>query len=362
MHSRSPGCKHSHANRRGECVKFENDARGLIVNSVKLEPNTFFRRIPLAPHQMRDRVTRTEDAIVLCHLGVPRLDRDQWSLTIDGLVEHPLALRFADLLRYPKTEVASFHQCAGSPLQPFEPTRRVCNVTWGGARLVDLLADCRPSPAARYVWSRGADFGEFSGVAVDAYTKDMPIARVAADVLIAYEMNGNALAAEHGFPARLVVPGFYGTNSVKWLVGITLAESRATGPFTTRWYNDPLLDSAGHETGATTPVWAIAPESLIVSPAPGARIEASVEREIWGWAWADSGVASVEVRAGDQAAWRPAELEPPRGREWQRFSISWSPQHPGAATLASRATSKAGIVQPMSGRRNAVHGVPVNIV
>jgi DMSO/TMAO reductase YedYZ molybdopterin-dependent catalytic subunit len=181
-------------------------------------------------------------------------------------------------------------------------------------------------------------------------------------VFIAYELNGRALPAEHGFPARLVVPGFYGTNSVKWLMGMTIADSRATGPFTTRWYNDPVLDDAGRETGATTPVWSIAPESLIVSPAPDATIEASVEHEIWGWAWADGGVARVEVRAGDAAAWLPAELEPSRGREWQRFSMPWSPTQPGPIALASRATSKAGVVQPMSGRRNAIHGVPLIVV
>ena len=281
--------------------------------------------------------------------------------TIDGLVEHPLTLRFDELLRYPKTELASFHQCAGSPLQPFEPTRRVCNVTWGGVRLVDLLADCRPSPAARYIWSRGADFGKFGGVAVDAYIKDLPIARVAGDVLIAYEMNGSALAAEHGFPARLVVPGFYGTNSVKWLMGITLADSRATGPFTTRWYNDPVLDSAGRETGETTPVWAIAPESLIVSPAPDATIEASVEREIWGWAWADGGVAQ---RRGPRRRRRRHGSRPSSSRRaaasGSAFRCPGRRRQPGAVTLASRATSKAGIVQPISGRRNAIHGVPVN--
>jgi DMSO/TMAO reductase YedYZ molybdopterin-dependent catalytic subunit len=334
----------------------------LIVNPVRLEPNTFFRRIPLAPHHMRDRITRTDDAIVLCHLGVPRLEREQWSLTIDGLVERPLTLRFDDLLRYPKAELTSFHQCAGSPLQPFEPTRRVCNVTWGGARLADLLADCRPTPAARYIWSRGADFGTFGDVTVDAYSKDLPIARIAEDVLIAYEINGSPLPAEHGFPARLVVPGFYGTNSVKWLVGMTLAESRASSPFTTRWYNDPVLDHAGRQTSQTTPVWSIAPESLIVAPAPDATIAASTECEIWGWAWADGGIARVEIRAGDQAAWQPAEFEAARGREWQRFSMPWSPRQPGAVTLASRATSKSGLVQPISGRRNAIHSVPVMVV
>ena len=274
------------------------------MHAVRLDPQGPFKRDPLAPHQMRDRLTRTQDVIVLCHLGVPRLERDRWSLTIDGMVERPCTLRFDDLVRYPKTEVASVHQCCGSPLAPFAPTRRVCNVRWGGVRLVDVLADCRPSAAAQYIWSYGADSGEFSGVVVEAYVKDLPIARVEADVLIAYEMNGSALPAEHGFPARLVVPGFYGTNSVKWLTRMTLVESRAPGPFTTRWYNDPVLDGTGGETGETTPVWSIAPESLIVSPMPHETIELSAEREIWGWAWADGGVRNVYVRTDDAATWR----------------------------------------------------------
>ena len=183
------------------------------MNAVRLDPPGPFKRDPLAPHQMRDRLTRTQDVIVLCHLGVPRLERDRWSLTIDGMVERPCTLRFDDLVRYPKTEVASVHQCCGSPLASFAPTRRVCNVRWGGVRLVDVLADCRPRAAAQYIWSYGADSGDFSGVVVEAYVKDLPIARVEADVLIAYEVNGSALPAEHGFPARLVVPGFYSTNS-----------------------------------------------------------------------------------------------------------------------------------------------------
>ena len=94
-------------------------------------------------------------------------------------------------------------------------------------RLFDVLADCWPSSAAKYIWSHGAHSGEFSGVVVDPYLKDLPIARVENDVLIACEMNGSALPAEHGFPARLVVPGYYGTNSVKWITRITLAERRA---------------------------------------------------------------------------------------------------------------------------------------
>src|ERR1039458_4805216 len=120
------------------------------LTRAKLDPQGFFRRIALSPHQTRDRVTRTDDTIVLCHLGVPRLYRDAWSLTVDGLATQPLTLHFADLLRYPKTELTSFHQCAGSPLQPFEPTRRICNVRWAGARLTDIIADCRATPDPRH--------------------------------------------------------------------------------------------------------------------------------------------------------------------------------------------------------------------
>jgi len=330
------------------------------VIRAKLDPHQFIRRIPLAPHQMQDRLTRVEDAIVLCHLGLPRVAREDWSLAIDGLVGRPRILSFADLMRYEKEAVTSVHQCAGSPLQPREPTQRVCNVRWAGARLTDILAECEPRSPARFVWSTGADYGDFGGVSVDAYVKDIPIERVKSDVLVAYEMNGKPLTPEHGFPARLVVPGFYGTNSVKWLTRVTLAEERASGPFTTRWYNDPMQDDGESASGRTMPVWAIAPQSVIVTPAPDAKITASKAIEIWGWAWGDGGVSQVRVNV-DDGCWQSAELEPASDRAWQRFKLSWVPIKRGAATLASRATTASGECQPASGRRNAIYRVPVKV-
>ena len=118
-----------------------------------------------------------------------------------------------------------------------------------------------------------------------AYVKDLPISRVEQDVLIAYELNGAPLAPENGFPARLVVPGFYGTNSVKWLTRVTVADARAPGPFTARWYNDPELDERGKPTGRTRPVWSIAPELIITQPAPEAHIKAGAACAVSGWAW-----------------------------------------------------------------------------
>lgn len=327
--------------------------------SVKLDPAGFHRRIPLAPHQLRERVTPSGDVIVLCHLGVPRIDKAQWSLTIDGLVERPLTLTFGDLARFPTVTVASVHQCAGSPLQPHDPTRRICNVVWSGVRLSDVLGECGVRETATFVWSYGADFGEFSGQRADCYLKDLPLSRLRDDVLIATGMNGEPLDAEHGFPARLVVPGFYGTNSTKWLTRLTLADQRAESPFTTRWYNDPVLDASGNDTGKTTPVWSIAPESVLVSPAPDDVVSASKDNDIWGWAWADGGVASVDVSFDDGASWISANVDPADGRQWQRFSLSWRPPHEGAFTLTSRARSKSGAEQPLSGWRNAIHRVAV---
>jgi hypothetical protein len=143
---------------------------------------------------------------------------------------------------------------------------------------------------------------------------------------------------------------------------MTLVERRAPGPFTTRWYNDPVLDGTGGDTGETRPVWSIVPESLIVSPMPYETIERSAERELWGWAWADGGVRNVYVRTDEAAIWRRAEIQLLHGREWQRFSIRWMPRERGAVVLASLAEAIGGLLQPISGRRNAIHDVPVNII
>jgi DMSO/TMAO reductase YedYZ molybdopterin-dependent catalytic subunit len=175
-------------------------------------------------------------------------------------------------------------------------------------------------------------------------------------------MNGAPLSPEHGAPVRLVVPGFYGTNSVKWLTRITVADQRDREPFTTRWYSDPVLDVLGEETGATTPVWALAPESVIVSPAPRETVPLGREREVWGWAWADGGVSEVWARSSETPSWQNAEVEAPRGHEWQRFRFLWTPRHRGPALLASRAVTQRGERQPLAGRRNSIYGVPIMVV
>jgi DMSO/TMAO reductase YedYZ molybdopterin-dependent catalytic subunit len=181
-----------------------------------------------------------------------------------------------------------------------------------------LLSELGVAPEARFVWSFGADSGKFGGIECGQYIKDLPLSRATSDVLLAYEMNEVALLPEHGFPVRLVVPGFYGTNSVKWLRKLELHVERAQSPFTKRWYNDPDPSGSG-----TRPVWEVAPQSVIVRPKPDAEVKAG-EVVVWGWAWADGGVSSVELSGDDghQALPSPRQTEvrtvPPASRHLPR--------------------------------------------
>ncbi len=326
---------------------------------TEMNPQTAVVAQPLQPHQLHDDITLAADLFTLCHLGVARLDRDAWRLHIDGLVEHPIILAWSDLARHERVELECIHQCQGSPMDPQTPTRRIANVRWTGVRLVDLLAQTGVKPGAKYVWSSGADWGNLGPARCDAYLKDMPIERLAPDILVAFELNGAPLSAEHGFPARLVIPGYYGTNSVKWLNRITLADQRPGGLFTTRFYNDPVLGADGKSTGQTRPVWAIAPESVIVEPAPGASVSVGDICEVWGRAWGERAVTRVAFSSDGGQHWNDVPVQPRDGARWQRFSFPWRAPRPGRYTLMSRAWDETGEVQPMSGWRNAVHQVEV---
>lgn len=322
----------------------------------EMQTDGLVRKHKLSPSAMTDRLTSAADLFVLAHLGIPQLGVEGWSLTIDGLVDRPLKLSFDELLQYPKHVVETVHQCAGSPMNPTAPMRRIANVRWGGADLATLLAEAGVSPSATHLWAFGLDHGTFAGVEQDFYLKDVPLSRLAeGDILIAYELNDEPLPLEHGFPARLIVPGFFGTNSVKWLSQLHLSDSRAESLFTTRFYNDPV---AGAEM--TRPVWQIAPESIIVSPAPDSRLSAG-DMEIWGWAWAASDVVFVDVSTDGGGTWCEAELEPRSQRSWQRFSYRWLAPQPGTYDLRCRATDIHGETQPADGARNAIYSINVSV-
>ncbi|HEX6014620.1 MAG TPA: molybdopterin-dependent oxidoreductase [Geminicoccaceae bacterium] len=331
------------------------------MNRPPTDPATGVRRVKLRPHETTDALTATGDLFVLAHLGVPRVEPARWSLVIDGLVGRARTLGLDDLRGRPKKVVEAVHQCCGSPLEPRVATRRVANVRWGGADLAALLDEVEIDARARFLWSYALDGGEFAGSSCDWFVKDLPLARLAAgEVLLAYELNGEPLPLEHGFPVRLVVPGFYGTNSVKWLWRLHLAEDRADGPFTTVFYNDSLAaEDIAAGLPPRQPVWAQAPEAIIVAPAPDAGVAAGKPTEIWGWTWSFRGIAAAEVSVDGGASFTRAALEPRRGWAWQRFSLRWRPSGRGKALLSVRAVEAGGGGQPPDEARNAIHSVPV---
>ncbi len=320
-----------------------------------MNPAQLVRRVPLKPHQLIEPITPQDDLFVLAHMGLPVVDAADWRVEVGGLVERPLSLKLEEIKRRPLRRVQTFHQCAGFPRRPDVPIRRVGNVVWGGADLAELLDEAGVRPEARYLWSVGLDHGEYDGERAEAYVKDLPLARLAeGGVLLAWEVNGEPLSLEHGWPLRLVVPGYYGTNAVKWLRRIELADRRPDGPFTTVFYNDPAPN------GGTRPVWDAPPEALIVAPAPGAAL-APEPVEIWGRAWAGAGIERVEVSVDGGASWLAAAVDPRTDWSWQRFALRWTPPAPGAYTLVPRATDSAGTVQPLDAARNAAHRVPVTV-
>lgn len=330
---------------------------GPARSAVVMDPPTPFKRLgPVSG--LKEFVTPTERVHVLAHLGVAQVDPEQWELRIDGLVERPLVLDLDELLRFPARELAAVFECYGNPLQPDLPTRSVANVVWRGVPLADLLARAGARAPARLVCFEGMDSGTFADVYCERYVKDIPLARALQDdVLVAYAMNGAPLTPEHGFPARAVVPGYFGTNSVKWLSRITLTEERPEGLFTTRLYNR-CVDRGGRER--VEPAQELDVNAVIVRPADHDRMPPG-RHLVTGWAWSASEVARVEVSTDGGASWYDSYVVAPGSAPtWQRFGFEWDAAASGSYEIRARTTDSGGRVQPNTGR-NAVHAITVTV-
>lgn len=321
------------------------------VPRVVMDPNATYRRL-VPVDRLSPPVTPSDDVYVIAHMGIARVDVAQWRLRVDGLVERPWELDYDTLTALPATEVTAVLECFGNPVEPEVATRRVGNVVWRGVRLAHLLERAGVRPEARYVCPEGLDFGSFANVHSDRYVKDLPLARALdPDVLVAWAMNGEPLTAEHGFPARVFVPGYFGTNAVKWLSRITLAAARPDSLFTTRLYNRRV-------DGEMQPVRELDVHAVIVTPSDGATL-ARGRHTIAGWAWSHWPVRAVEVSTDDGGTWQAARVVP-RGpdQQWQAFTCAWDAAAPGRYELHVRATDEHARVQPSAGR-NRIHTISV---
>jgi DMSO/TMAO reductase YedYZ molybdopterin-dependent catalytic subunit len=328
-----------------------------------IDPRGGYVRHPPTPHLLNTFITPDSQLFQTVHMGEPNIDSDKYVIAIDGLVKKPYSLTLEQLKLFPSTTFTSFHECYGPPM--LEPTRnywRIGNVRWKGVEMRRLIERAGLEDEGKFVWCEGLDSGTFAGVRADRYQKDVPLEKVLlGEAILAYEMNGKPLERDRGGPVRVIVPGWFGTNSVKWLSRVEVREGRAQGPFTTKFYNERIPEGEVGE-GEMRPVWAVQPNSMIVCPGEGERIMGSDgEIEVWGWAWGEGGVERVSVSVDNGVSWIESNVEEKVDFSWQRFGVKMKLE-PGKHRLIARATSKGGLMQPMEGRRNHVHAVEMEFI
>ncbi|GLZ48370.1 sulfite oxidase [Actinomycetospora sp. NBRC 106375] len=307
-----------------------------------------------APARLAAPTTPVDALYVIGHFGIAHVPAEGWRLRVDGRVDRPLELDLDALRALPDRTVHAVLECFGNPLRPDEPTRRAGNVVWRGAPVAAVL-DLAGASDGPVLVAQGHDRGVFDDTPCTEYLKDLPLDVVRERGILAYEMNGEPLTAEHGHPVRLFVPGYFGTNNVKWLRSLTVSDRRPEHLFTTTLYQ-----RRAPGTGALEPVRDLDVNSLVTE----VRRDGPVLR-VAGWAWGAEPVAGVEVGVGPApdgvGDWVGAELSPAVGGPfgWRRFVAEPSVAGSGACVALVRARDAAGRCQPLRGARNAVVTVSV---
>ena len=290
----------------------------------------------------------------LSHFDIPRLDAASFRLAVGGRVARPLSLALDEIRALPARTQRVTLECAGngrglmSPRYPSMPWLHegVSTAEWGGTLLRHVLERAGVAPDAADIAFFGADRGYDRGVEHDYGRSLKPAAAMAEEVLLAYAMNGAPLAPQHGYPLRLVVPGWFGMASVKWLTRIeALAQPFDGQQQAVGYHYRKYQDDSG------VPITYQKVKSLMVPPGipdfyTRRRLVGRGALTLAGRAWSGAGVAVARVEVAVDGAWRDAALEPQRDRyAWQAWRCDWQAD-PGEHELACRATDAAGATQP----------------
>jgi DMSO/TMAO reductase YedYZ molybdopterin-dependent catalytic subunit len=307
---------------------------------------------------LRHDVTPLGLHYLLIHYDIPALDATEWRLGVGGLVGTPLDIDLDVLRGMPARTVRVTLECAGNGRARLHPrpvsqpwlVEAVGTADWTGVPLRDVLARAGLDESAIDVVFTGADHGIERGVEQD-YQRSLSVEQAnEPDVLLAYEMNGAPIPPQHGYPVRLVVPGWYGMAHVKWLVRVDVVDAPFTG-FQQAVAYRMRMDPA--ESG--DPVERIAPRALIMPPGfPDFMSRTRVVRPgpiaLQGRTWSGRApVARVEVSTDGGVTWEDATLEPDAGHRWawRRFTYEWIAA-PGRYQLTARATTTDGETQPVA--------------
>jgi sulfane dehydrogenase subunit SoxC len=327
---------------------------------------------------LRHPITPVGLHYLLVHYDIPAVDPAAWRLEIGGAVGRPQSLSLADLRELPAVTRPVTLECAGNGRALLEPrpvsqpwlTEAVGTGEWTGVRLRAVLERSGLGDDVVELLFTGLDRGIEGGVE-QLYERSLPRAEALGDhALLAYELNGEPLPPQHGFPLRLVIAGWYGMAHVKWLARITALTEPFGGYQQAVGYR--MYDADGE---AGTPVTRMLPRSLTIPPG----IPDFMTRErfldpgrcvLEGRAWSGWGpVERVEVSVDGGATWADAQLGEPLGeRAWRGWSHAWDASAPGSYVISSRATDAAGNTQPVAPpwnlkgyANNEVERVPVTV-
>jgi DMSO/TMAO reductase YedYZ molybdopterin-dependent catalytic subunit len=296
----------------------------------------------LSPSQLL--LTSNTDFYVRNHNGTGRLEASAWKLSFSGAVRNPFEITLHDLLSLPRRILTATLECAGNPVGG----GMVGTATWAGVQLGRLLEKADPLPGVSIVRLVGGDQAinaRNSSVPTNGFTRSIPIAKAKdPDTLLAYQMNGEPLPVKHGYPLRAVVPGWYGMDSVKWLVRVVALKREDVNFYSGAEYVAGRLAVVGADW---QPVTRMQIKSAIIKPQTGDVLPLA-SYQITGMAWAgDTKVASVEVSTDAGQSWRQADIQTePKPYTWLIWSYSWQPRTRESYTILARATDSKGNRQP----------------
>lgn len=310
-------------------------------------PSATAKRIPFAGivsasplHQLDGTITPSDLHFERHHGGIPDLDAGSHELLIHGLVERPLKFRLADLRRLPSVTRICFIECSGNYFGGFGPKstpQTICGLTsqseWTGVALRTLLRESGIRDQAAWLLAEGGD--------APLMTRSIPVEKAMDDAIIAYAQNGEAIRPEQGYPFRLLLPGWEGNTSVKWLRRIEIGDAPWMSRQETSKYTDRLADGRYRQFSFTMDA-----RSIITSPAHPFEIEKGWH-EIRGIAWSGRGrISAVEVSVDGGRTWQKSHLQGPvMSKAHTRFTMPW--RWDGRATvIQSRAIDETGYVQP----------------
>jgi DMSO/TMAO reductase YedYZ molybdopterin-dependent catalytic subunit len=345
---------------------------GITVEELRLAARN--HAMPL--EALRWPITPVGLHYLLIHYDVPLVDPSSWRLEVGGAVERPLRLGLDDLRARPAVEIAATMECAGNGRALLDPrplsqpwlTEAVGTAHWRGVPLLALLEEAAPTGDGVDVLFAGLDRG-FEAEFEQRYERSLPLRdALEAGAVVAYEMNGAPLPPQHGFPVRLLVPGWYGMTNVKWLAEIAvLTEPYAGYQVATAYRFRQSEDEEGR------PVTRMRPRSLMVPPGvpdfySRSRIVEAGAVRLEGRAWSGRApIARVEVSVDGGSTWSDAavthDLDGPWA--WCSWTYDWRASV-GEHVLCCRATDEAGDSQPLDAEwnlggyeNNAVQRVPV---